>query len=396
MRKLTKITLASSLMLGGCLYASHLLNSPEANASENTQMSTRSTKNYPSKSVNFYVTPHNNALTYDTLDFKNVRNEGDHWYLYNHDDSEREQYIVKRIYDTNSTDDVYSIYSPDGTWLGYGKSKDFDQTYTNNSSQKYVEIINNNYRSYSDLGDFSVKQSSIKSGNKYVAKDRIKHSNGNVYQSLYELNKNTNQLVWVGFINDKALKHLPDDFGDFHKVKDGVTFKVTHSNYGIYQDKNFKKKVGTSQELKNKTLKVKGYYDRFSKKERYLSVYDSNDQWVGYLQVSAGDCSDQTLEYFSKAINKTATLNGNIITLNKINGNFSSLALDGKYSKDEYKMTVKSGTKVLIKRAYNVDNYEFKDIFSIYDTNNKWLGYIDAGTLQSNSDYHFDASDFEI
>lgn len=292
MRKLTKITLASSLMLGGCLYASHLLNSPEANASENTKMSSTTTK-YPSKAVNFYVKADDNAVTFNSFNFDedHIRIEN-HWNL-----NPDEQYIVKRVYDLSNSDyfgmkDVYSIYSSiNGEWLGYGTPDNFTKTdskgkyFTNDRSQKYVEVKSDNYNLIKNLNDFKVLSHS-KVGEKYVAKGHYKHINGSTYQSLYQVNKDNNDLIWKGYINDKALTHLSNDFGTLHQVSNGK-IKITQSNYGIYKDKAFQNKVGTSQKYLNKTLTVKGYYDRFSKHERYVSIYDG-DTWLGYVQVKAG------------------------------------------------------------------------------------------------------------
>lgn len=292
MKKWTKIVLTTSLIAGGVLYSTQMLQGTTVQASE---ISTRSTQKYPSKEADFYVKADNNAVTFDSFNFD------EHHIKHEHDFnlSDNEQYIVKRVYDLSKSEyygmkDIYSIYSrKDGkdTWLGYGSPDYFQklnrrgQYMANDSSNQYVKVSHSNYNLIQNLETFKVKASS-KEGATYVAKGHYNHGNGQTYQSLYRLNKDDNELTWQGYINDKALTHLADDFGSFHKVNNGK-IKITKSNYGVYKDKNFKKKVGTSGQFLNKTLIVKGYYDRFSKHERYVSLYNG-DQWLGYVQIKAG------------------------------------------------------------------------------------------------------------
>lgn len=61
---------------------------------------------------------------------------------------------------------------------------------------------------------------------------------------------------------------------------------ITKKGYGIYKDKNLNKKVSTSDSNLNRTYNAKGYYDRFDG-SRYYSLYDSSDQWVGYIDSNA-------------------------------------------------------------------------------------------------------------
>ena len=73
-------------------------------------------------------------------------------------------------------------------------------------------------------------------------------------------------------------------WGDYHK--DGHYVTIMKKGYGFYKDKDFKKKATTSDKLYHKTYLAKGYYN-LSDGRRYMSLYDHNKKWVGYVRSSA-------------------------------------------------------------------------------------------------------------
>lgn len=150
-------------------------------------------------------------------------------------------------------------------------------------------------------------------------------------------------------------------FGHFKKSPSYVT--VMKKDYGIYKDKQLRKKVSTSQHWYHKTLYQKGYY-RLSSGKCYVSLYDKNNHWIGYMNQSALKRA-KTKGGISFPLNRCVNVNKDNYTLWKDfnfqqkKGNSSSLLHYNVYVGPEY-------------NHLNGETY-----YSLYtEKNGKWLGYI--------------------
>lgn len=191
---------------------------------------------------------------------------------------------TKRYYTINNQR-YYSAYDKDDNWIGYIKANALERAKTKGG--KYYSLSNTygvvkaEYSRWSNF-DFTAKKGVTAVNNQYRVKGQYYHFNGNKYYSLY--NKDDQ---WCGYVNANSLELATNDFGVYHSFGKNVT--VIKDGYGIYQDKNFKKKVKTSDDVKNKTFYAKGYYNRFDG-TRYYSLYSKNSdgmKWEGYIRSTA-------------------------------------------------------------------------------------------------------------
>lgn len=170
----------------------------------------------------------------------------------------------------------YSLYSNNGTWLGYinatGVKVGAGKQGAYQSYGKYVTIKSNSYAIWRNFG-WSSKASGSFAGKTYLAKGIYNHFNGSKYLSLYD-----NQGKWVGYINASGTKVGNGKQGAYQTYNKYVTIKS--NSYAIW--KNFGWSSKASGTFAGKTYLAKGIYHHFSG-SKYVSLYDGNNKWVGYI-----------------------------------------------------------------------------------------------------------------
>src|SRR5699024_4411450 len=209
-------------------------------------------------------------------------------------------------------------------------------------------------KNYSLWQNFSWKKKN--SSNKllnqtFEARGIYHHFNGSRYLSLYD-----NKGKWQGYINENATIVGNGRQGAYQKYGKYVT--ISKKNYSLWQNFNWKEK-NKSSKLINKTYQAKGIYYHFNG-SRYLSLYDSNNKWMGYINANATKIANgRQGVYHSYGRTVKVTSNGYPVWRN-----FSwSKKASGKHKGKVY--TAKG-----IYHHMNGSSY-----LSLYN-GNKWVGYI--------------------
>lgn len=178
--------------------------------------------------------------------------------------------------------------------------------------------------------------------------------NGSKYYSAYN-----NDDLWIGYIREDALSKANNQGGLYHKVNNGYA-TISKANYNFYRNFNFAKNGNNTSQLMNNTYKVKGYYNHFNG-ERYYTLYDNNDQWLGYVN------NDAT---------KDTDANGNYYKV----GQYVSLGTSGTLYGDKGMTKAKTDiadhhqeATVYAKGGYT--RFDGTVLRSLYDSHDQWLGY---------------------
>ncbi|MGX6962305.1 DUF5776 domain-containing protein [Vagococcus xieshaowenii] len=119
------------------------------------------------------------------------------------------------------------------------------------------------------------KKATSSIGTVFNVKGRYNIDNGQIIYSLYKKNG-----TWAGYMNSKNMSQVK-------YVSWNKNVKITKKNYATYTDFFFSsKKIKNTSSILNKTYKAKGYYILGNGK-KYLTLYDKNNKWIGYLNAEA-------------------------------------------------------------------------------------------------------------
>ena len=186
-----------------------------------------------------------------------------------------------------------SLYDNQGKWVGYidaiGANVASGKQGNYQSYGKYVTIKSNSYAIWKNFG-WSSKASGDFAGKTYLAKGIYYHFNGSSYLSLYD-----NQGKWVGYINAGGAKVAKGKQGTYQTYNKYVTVKS--NSYAIW--KNFGWSSKASGKFAGKTYLAKGIYRHFNGSS-YLSLYDSNNKWIGYINQNGTKAGSSQQEKFKK------------------------------------------------------------------------------------------------
>ena len=143
---------------------------------------------------------------------------------------------------------------------------------------KYVTIKSNSYAIWRNFG-WSSKATGSFAGKTYLAKGIYHHFNGSRYLSLYD-----SKGKWLGYLNEKGANVANNKGGVALAAK--FNKKVVKRNYTIWQNLNFTKVKANSNQYLNQTLYVKVKYNHYNN-STYYSLYNANNQWLGYINQNA-------------------------------------------------------------------------------------------------------------
>ncbi|MGY3766977.1 C40 family peptidase [Vagococcus vulneris] len=249
---------------------------------------------------------------------------------------------------------VYSLYDMNsGAWYGYVNANDVDELGTGqySSVNKTVFLLPDHLTLYND----NYLQSKRGTGDAKAAY-RVNgmytfNSDRHVY-SLYDPATNG----WVGYVDAKSV----EEYGNrkYSSVDDVVSLS-SDANLDLYNDVYLKYKRSTSNV--NTTYRVSGLYT-FDNGKKVYSLYDmTNVNWCGYIDVN-NVTSLGNGRYNSLA--KEITLEADHLTL------FNDIYLQYKRSNG------KTDTAYKLYGSYTFNNG--KVVYSLYDKNDGWCGYIDS------------------
>lgn len=230
------------------------------------------------------------------------------------------------------------------------------------SDGSYVQITKKDYTIWQNFNWKAKGSTNAYYGKVLLAKGRYEHSNGSVYYSLYD-----NKDQWLGYLNTGGTTKTNVQ-GPY--IADGRKVKVTSNNYSLYSNFNWKVKT-TSRQLYGQTLTAKGRYEHFNGSS-YYSLFDSKDQWQGYVNTNAVS---------------------NVVVSNKPQGNYIA---DGRYvtiSKKNYSLyqnfnwKTKGNTTNMHGQTYEArGRYEHSNgatYYSLYDQHGIWRGYLNASATSA-------------
>lgn len=247
----------------------------------------------------------------------------------------------------------YRVYQD--KYAGYIADKYVTDLKGASASKKITVKAENSYTLWKNFY-FKEKVGSTKQGANYEVKTIYKLGNGNTYYSLYQTDKD-NKSVWKGYVNASATKDLTST--SYNK-------KVTTTKeYTMWKNLYFSQKNGTTKA--GQVYEAKLYYTD-GKGTKYYSLYqtDKNNKsvWKGY--VNGGCLKDLP----SKAINKKVKVIKDNYGIHK---NF--------YWTQKVDTSKTYLNQVLnAKREYTLG--DGKVYYSIYDSKDKWLGYLGAGATE--------------
>ncbi|OTO14526.1 hypothetical protein A5875_003683 [Enterococcus sp. 3H8_DIV0648] len=162
-------------------------------------------------------------------------------------------------------------------------------------------------------------------------------------------------------MNEDGAQVVNNQGGKWNSTNQYIT--VAKDNWTIWKDFNFKNGISTKN-LYQRTYRVTGWYRHFNG-SRYLSVYDNNGKWQGYLNEDGAQVVNNQGGKWNST-NQYITVTKDNWTIWK-DFNFKN----GISTKNMYLKTYKVTGWY---RHFNGSKY-----LSLYDDKGKWQGYLNEG-----------------
>lgn len=267
---------------------------------------------------------------------------------------------AKVVYYNSNGGTYYSLYDSKNNWVGYINAG-FTKVASGKqgaplAANKYVTIGS---RTGSAWGNFSGKSMSSLSAmyhKTYQVKVSYHHFDGSVYYSLYDSNGK-----WHGYVNAGYTQTASGPQGI--PLTGGQYVTVMGNNGTVWKDFAGNKKSSLAS-VYHKTFFVKTLYHHVSG-ATYYSLYDDAGKWYGYINAGYAKTASG---------HQGVALGANeYVTLMSKNGSiwrdFSGHAMSSLASKYHKTYHVR-----VVYHHVNGSTY-----YSLYDNNNKWAGYVNAG-----------------
>lgn len=265
-------------------------------------------------------------------------------------------YLVRKYYKAFDGKTYYELYDTDKKRIaGYVQDKatkerpwGFGDPY---HKTQYLTVMSQNFTTYQNQRFAKKGKTSAYYHQTLKAKTYYKHTNGNIYLSVYD-KKNK----WVGYVNADAGDLSNHAMGA--KINETQYMGIAKTNYRFYKDLNLKKQTATTKTYRTTTLKSTGYYANYNGR-RYDSVR-SKDKWIGYVNRDALKKTDSwglahgAKDYF------TVLRDDYNVYANR------SGKKKGSSSKNYHKT-------YRVKTYYK--RYDGLTYYSFYDHHDKWQGY---------------------
>lgn len=226
------------------------------------------------------------------------------------------------------------------------------------ADDRYVTITSKNYSLYADFYWNAKTTSKQVYGQTFHSTGLYRHQNGSTYLSLYDRNGS-----WHGYINAKAVTVGANQGGAW--LYDDEYATISKAGRPIF-DSLAGHVAQQSDAYLNQTFKVTGQYNGFDG-QRYLSMYDSQSQWVGY--VNQNDVSvTKTPQGVWQALYETVE-----VTSSNYQAWASFEFLSGPH--------MLAHTYLAVKGEYHHSNGSI--YYSVYNlTSGKWIGYLNANATR--------------
>lgn len=263
------------------------------------------------------------------------------------------KYDAKYVYKTGNKKSYLSLYDSKGIWAGYINK---EATASSNPEGKQIKTKKEamlTQKGYTIWGDFKFTKKRSTS-DKWLKKPvyvyvSYNHENGSTYCSLYDTSNK-----WIGYINKQAATFIDRSY-----LKQNVS--INNRNQNLWTDFNYKSIENKSSKYYdgNQNLVAKVKYT-ISSGYSYYSLYDSKGKWQGYVNTKF------TTPLKAKSYNKRVTIKDALpIWKNFFWNRKSTAVVGGKYT---------------AKYVYTTGNK--KSYLSLYDSKNKWIGYINKGATK--------------
>lgn len=223
-------------------------------------------------------------------------------------------------------------------------------------TQHFATVMNKNYKIYNNFNDWKTVATTAKYYHKTLRiTAKYPLNNGKSYYAISD-----QQGQPIGYINVKGLKAVDTEWGSKIPYK-GYYATITKGGQSIWSNLNWGWKANSEQYL-NKTFKIDGYYNKVNG-EDYWSLY-SPKSWLGYL---VSNVTEKNKSPFGKAF--SANFN---VTIDRKNYDiYKDKEFHKKASSSSY-----YNKRFKVKTTYN--HYNGRRYYSLYDSRNKWFGYINA------------------
>lgn len=270
--------------------------------------------------------------------------------------------LSKHLYNRVNGITYLSLYDNTGKWRGYVNQADvqvapgpqgswFSDNRFATLMQAKKPIFDNfsgKVRSYSDKYI----------GQTYRIDGRYQHFNGSTFYSLYDHKQN-----WLGYMRAQDVNTVSYMQGVNQGA--GGYLKIVKKGGSVWKDFNWKQSINTTS-LYNQIFKIGATYNAYNG-YKYFSIYRTNGEWIGYA--NALDVKLVKNETTSSKDNRFVTISSKNPTLfENLHGKVMSK------STAYYQRTYRS------KAIYNLSTGEV--YLSLYDKNDKWVGYIDQRDVQ--------------
>ena len=192
----------------------------------------------------------------------------------------------------------------------------------------------------------------------FQVKESFKQKNGSIFYAL-----STDKNQFIGWVNAKGVAEAKTPGGVWQSESKYAT--IISGNYTLWQNFDWSAKKGNTAALNGKTVKAKGKY-RHINGATYYSLYDSKNKWLGYINASGVKTTSNAQGAYQNY--------GKYVTLTKKN-----YTIWGNFNWSSKKNTTSSlyGKTYLAKGKY--EHWNGATYYSLYDSNNKWIGYLNAG-----------------
>ncbi|EOT80783.1 hypothetical protein [Enterococcus saccharolyticus] len=277
-------------------------------------------------------------------------------------------FLAKKLYHHFDGNQYISIEDNNKKGIGY-----IDKSYTKSVAEpqgtyhaynKYVTIQSGNYDIWQNFNWQKRSHSANYQGQLLQARGYYDHFNGTRYLTVYDKNGK-----WVGYINATATKLSSNGGGGkYHAYNKYVT--IQSGNYDIWQNFDWQKR-SHSANYHGQLLQARGYYDHFNG-ARYLTVYDKNGKWIGYINATATKLSSNGGGGKYRAYNKYVTIQSPNYDIWQ-NFDWQKRSHSANYH-----------GQLLQARGY-YDHFNGARYLTVYDKNGKWIGYINATATKLSS-----------
>lgn len=221
----------------------------------------------------------------------------------------------------------------------------------------YVQVINRYYSIWSSFSWTKKDLSSRYMNQTLQVRIAYSHTNGSTYYSLYN-----NKGKWIGYLNSTATKKVEPQ-GAWHGTTKYVS--ITQPKWTVWNNFHGSARYLAST-LSNRVVKVTGYYKHFNG-ATYYSMYDKNNKWLGYI--NSGGVKEVPIQGSWRAMNKYVTISQPSWT---VWNNFKGSA--------KYRASALNNQVVKVTGYYK--HFNGATYYSMFDKNNKWLGYINSGGVK--------------